>query len=221
LNRIEHLAEGVTLHLGDCREILPTLGKIDAVISDPPYGMKRNGRYVCGKNGNSTGLRNRSYNQKIIGDDAAFDPTQWVSFPKVALFGSNHFGSGLPVGTTLVWLKRKDDAFGTFLSDAEVAWVKGGYGVYCKRGPFPQSLALNRLHPTQKPVEVMEWCIIRARVTDGDVILDPYMGSGSTGVAAIRLGHKFVGIEIDLAHFDTACRRLSATAKQESFEWQP
>jgi DNA modification methylase len=201
---------------------------VDAVVTDPPYGMNYNT--------NSTRFKGpRGGNKKdwggIVGDNEPFDPSPWIGFPKAILFGSNHFCASLPVGTTLVWIKRQDDAFGTFLSDAELAWCKGGNGVYCKRGPFPQSIASDREHPSQKPVELMEWAINRAKVDAGQAILDPFMGSGTTGVAAVKLGRKFIGIEIEPQYFDVARKRIQAAidapdmfverptaAKQEAFE---
>jgi site-specific DNA-methyltransferase (adenine-specific) len=213
MTRIETITEGVTLYLGDCRDILPTLSKVDAVVTDPPYGMKRGGRWVAGVNGNSAGLRTTNYDVQIEGDNHPFDPSSWLSFPKVVLFGCNHFSDKLPRGTTLVWIKRKDEAFGTFLSDAELAWINHGYGVYCRRS-FPQASASNRHHPTEKPVEIMSWSIQRAKIPAQATILDPFMGSGTTGVAAVKLGRKFIGIEIEPRYFDVACRRIEEVTRQ-------
>jgi DNA modification methylase len=92
--------------------------------------------------------------------------------------------------------------------------MKGGCGVYCKRGPFPQSIARDRVHPAQKPVELLKWCMDQARVPEGATVLDPYMGSGTTGVACIRTGRKFIGIEIDAGHFATARKRLENELRQ-------
>lgn len=111
----------------------------------------------------------------------------------------------LPVGATLVWIKRNDVAFGSFLSDAELAWKKNGHGVFCKRDFSMMAEARTRIHPNQKPVSIMEWCISK---TKSDIIVDPYMGSGSTGVAAMRAGRKFIGVEINERYFDLACERL-------------
>jgi hypothetical protein len=138
---------------------------VDAVVTDPPYGMNLNtdnSRFSGGNiasvsrrgNGVGTGMA-----QPIAGDDKPFDPSPWLTFPAVVLWGFNHFASRLPKGTTLVWIKRNDDAFGTFLSDAELAWKKGGEGVYCKRDFSMQGEALTRQHPTQKPIPIMVWCI--------------------------------------------------------------
>jgi site-specific DNA-methyltransferase (adenine-specific) len=218
--RVEHLAEGVTLYCGDCREILPTLGKVDAVVTDPPYGMNwdtDSTRYSGGRRGHRTRRdEGRSDWGVVLNDDEPFDPAPWLEFPQVILWGSNHFGARLPVGTTLVWLKRFDAAFESFLSDAEVAWMKGGHGVYCKR-----DLSMNhttgtvgRSHPTQKPVGIMQWCLEK---TEGR-ILDPYMGSGTTGVAAVKLGRPFIGIEFVPQYFEASCRRIAdALARPDLF----
>ena len=203
-----------TLYLGDCREILPTLPKVDAVITDPPYGMKWDGKVSVGKNGNgAAGSRAKHYGVAIVGDDVTFDPQPFLNFEHVTLFGSNHFSASLPKGTTLVWIKRLDGAFGSFLSDAEVAWEKGGHGVYCFRDQTLMADTANRAHPTQKPVPLMSWCIRRTK--GAQTILDPFMGSGTTGVAAMQLGRKFIGIEIEEKYFNIACERIENAQRQQ------
>jgi site-specific DNA-methyltransferase (adenine-specific) len=208
---------------GDCLAILPTLeaGSIDAIVSDPPYGMKWNtdgtrftGGYEGGARHNGEGIRQWS---DIESDDQPFDPTPWLKFRKVILFGSNHYAARLPVGTTLVWLKKADHLFGTFLSDAEIAWMKGGYGVYVFRKQFPPPSRVKEggikgkaAHPTQKPIALMRWCIEKLKIAPRSTILDPYMGSGSTGVAAIQLGFNFIGIELDPSYCEIAQRRIDA-----------
>jgi site-specific DNA-methyltransferase (adenine-specific) len=231
--RVEHLADGVRLILGDCREVLPTLGKVDAVVTDPPYGISLNtdnSRFSGGTKGNiakrGNGVRTAG-GKPIIGDDAPFDPRHLLIAEAVVLWGWNNFADKLPRGTALVWLKRNDAAFGSFLSDAEVGWFNKGHGVYCFRDLSNNGIANEREHPTQKPESLMRWCLERA---GGNIILDPYMGSGTTGVAAVKLGRKFIGIEIEPRYFDIACRRIQAAldapdmfverpapAKQESF----
>jgi site-specific DNA-methyltransferase (adenine-specific) len=204
----------VTLYLGDSLEIAPTLQGVDAIISDPPYGMDWNTdhtRFVNGPNGTGgKGERTQARNMpKIHGDEKPFDPAPWLTWEKVVLFGSNHFASRLPVGTTLVWLKKYDSAFGTFLSDAEVAWMKGGHGVYAMRDTeLLGEASKSRVHPTQKPVPIMGWCMDQAKVPEGALVLDPYMGSGTTGIACIRTGRRFVGIERDPVHYATALERI-------------
>jgi len=204
----------VTLYLGDSLAIAATLKGVDAVISDPPYGMNLdtdNSRFSGGntasvaKRGNGIGTGN---GKGIIDDDKPFDPSPWLEYPKVVLFGSNHFGARLPVGTKLLWIKRRDEAFGSFLSDAEEAWMKGGHGIYCKRDLTMNGEALTRCHPCQKPVPLMAWVMDKAKVPEGATVLDPYMGSGSTIIAAIRTGRRAIGIELDPTHYATAVARI-------------
>lgn len=201
------------LLLGDCLEILPTLGGGMAVVSDPPYGMAWDTDSTRFSGGHNPERRSKGRNdhKAIAGDDLAFNPAHLIAYPECILFGSNHFAARLPVGTTLVWIKRLDAAFGSFLSDAEVAWQKGGYGVYCKRDLSNYARTDSRQHPTQKPLDLMVWCVERIKAS---TILDPYMGSGTTGVACVRLGRKFVGIEIDEAYFDIACERIAKAVAQ-------
>lgn len=196
---------GITIFHGDCREILPHLPKVDAVVSDPPYGMSWDGRVTRGKNGTGSVGPTRHYGVTIAGDDAPFDPSPFLGFPEVLLWGFNHYPERLSRGTVLVWLKRYDDGFGSFLSDAEVAWLNTGHGVYCRRDVSMQGESGTRIHPTQKPVGVMQWCL---GFIEGGVILDPFMGSGTTLVAAKRLGRQAIGIEIEEKYCEVAVERL-------------
>ena len=206
-----------TLYLGDCLEILPDLDPVDAVVTDPPYGISLNtdnSRFSGGntasvnKRGNGKGPAN---GEAIANDDKPFDPTPLLSIgTRRVIWGWNNFAHKLPPGSCLVWLKRNDKAFGTFLSDAEVAWFSHGHGVYCFRDLSNNSIALERQHPTQKPLGLMVWCIVK---TKGKVI-DPFMGSGTTGVACMELGRKFIGIEINEKYFDIACKRIDTADRQ-------
>lgn len=202
----------VRLIRGDCTLIAPTLQGVDAVITDPPYGMNWDTDTTRFSGGQQKVSRGKKWHSRVDQDDKPFDPSMWQTFSKCVLFGSNHFGSRLQVGTTLVWLKRYDEAFQSFLSDAEVAWMKGGHGVYCFRHvPGPNGKGL---HPTQKPVSLMSWCMDMAKVQPGQLILDPYMGSGTTLIAAIRTGRRAIGIEIDERHFRTAVERVKRELAQ-------
>lgn len=199
---------GITIYHGDCRDVLPGLGKVDCIITDPPYGMKWDGRVSRGKNSNgSVGGKSSFSGTTIIGDNEPFDPSPWIDYDSVILWGSNHYARKLPIGTTLVWIKRLDGAFGTFLSDAEVAWMKGGHGVYCLRDLTLKADERNRKHPTQKPLPLMKWCIEKTKSTG--IILDPFMGSGTTLRAAKDLGRKAIGIELEEKYCEIAAKRLS------------
>jgi site-specific DNA-methyltransferase (adenine-specific) len=211
--RAEIIGDALLLQ-GDCREILPVLPSVDAVISDPPYGMKWDGKVSRGKNGTGKKGETRHYGRTIVDDDKPFDPSPWIGFKHVVLWGWNHYASRLDVGTTLVWLKRYDSGFGSFLSDGEVAWMKGGHGVYAYRDVSLQGDSDNRAHPTQKPVGLMAWSMDRAKVPNKALVLDPYMGSGSTGVACIDTGRQFIGIEIEKNYFEASCTRIRQAQAQ-------
>lgn len=222
----EEVIGDCTLYLGDCRDILLTLPKVDAVLTDPPYGiaLNTNNRRFSGgntasvaKRGNNVGTAN---GRPIANDAKPFDPTFLLDLlgDKI-IWGWNNYPDALPRGACLVWLKRNDDAFGSFLSDAELAWMSKGHGVYCRRDLSNAGIANERVHPTQKPVGLMEWCL--GFVPKARTILDPYMGSGSTGVACVQQGRAFVGIEIDPVYYSAACRRIEEAYKQPRLFAEP
>lgn len=198
----------VSLYCGDCLDIMPDA---DAVITDPPYGSNNN----CDYSRFSGGLaphKEQTFDP-IVNDDKPFDPTPWLRYDKVIMWGYHHFAKHLPVGTVLVWLKKRDSQFGSVLSDAEIAWQKGGCGVYVFRhiwNGFDRETERGEtaLHPTQKPVSLFRWCI--ERLTEpGETVLDPYMGVGSCGRACQQTGRNFIGIEIVQDYFDIAQQRLN------------
>jgi len=209
---------------GDCREVLPLLGAVDAVVTDPPYGMNYDTDSTRFSGSKLEGLPPRGKgraDRMIHGDQIPFDPTPWLRFKRVTLWGANHFARHLPVGTTLVWLKKSPQHYGTFLSDAEIGWQSWGHGVYvfnaedsnarrrieASGGAFASTTA----HPTQKPIALMQWCLQR---TGPGAVLDPYMGSGTTGVACVMDGVPFIGIEIERKYFDIACERIARAQAQ-------
>ena len=207
------------LILGDCREVLPRLPRVDAVVTDPPYGIAldtNNLRFTGAKGGANRlakGLSGTGGGQPIANDATPFDPTPILSIDAdKVIWGWNNFPDALPRGACLVWLKRNDEAFGSFLSDAELAWMSKGHGVYCRRDLSNNAIANERAHPTQKPVGLMEWCL--EFMPKARVVLDPFMGSGTTGVACVNLGRKFIGIEIEPRYFDIACKRIDAATRQ-------
>ena len=195
------------LYLGDCLEILPTLPRVDAVVTDPPYGIA----YKKGSGGKGKhSVRNI---EAIGGDTEPFNPEPFLSAKDVILWGANHFASRLPHGRWIAWDKLAGmPEFDTF-SDVEFAWRSGRgkdrilshlWKGICKGSE--KTGGKERWHPTQKPVALMEWCI---EMVDATTILDPFMGSGTTGVACVKLGRKFIGIEIEEGYFDIACRRIA------------
>ncbi len=123
------------------------------------------------------------------------------------MWGWNNFADKLPRGTCLVWLKRNDEAFQSFLSDAEIAWMSKGHGVYCRRDLSNNAITGERTHPTQKPVSLMSWCL--SFFPAAQVISDPFMGSGTTLRAAKDLGRKAIGIEIEERYCEIAVKRMA------------
>lgn len=174
----------------------------------------------------------------IIGDDVPFDPMPLIhaapaglepGSKRVLLFGADHFKTRLPEGGTLLaWDKHLGIAGDDSFADCEWAWcgrkVKREVFRWLWKGVCASKTTLDltpiaipggkpssaRVHVSQKPVELMRWCIDKVRPARGLPILDPYMGSGSTAIAALSLGHRFIGCEIDPVHFDVACRRIEA-----------
>jgi site-specific DNA-methyltransferase (adenine-specific) len=211
------------LYLGDCLDILgqPDHGQIDAVISDPPYGIG----YSHGVGGGKLARSTQFDHHPIHGDGEPFDPTPWLAFPTVVLFGANHFADKLPPSPNwLVWDKR-DGVCSNDQADCEMAWTNLSGPARLTRHLWNGMLkasekGVSRVHPTQKPVAVMEWVL--EQVTErGETVLDPFMGSGTTGVACAKLGRRFIGIEIEPRYFDIACRRIEQAYAQPDMFVQP
>lgn len=217
---------------GDCREVLPLLPACAAVVTDPPYGQacKVNTFYAGGTRENAVLQRNGkklkvnpNVYPDIMGDDAPFDPAPLLSLaPTVVLWGAHKFHSRLPEGSWLVWDKvptgkRRNQG------DGEAAWINRQQplrifrllwdGLCVGEGARHEVTAgQQRYHPAQKPEMLMRWCIEQAGTPAS--VLDPYMGSGSTGVAAAQMGLRFVGIEAERRYFDIACQRIEAIQRQ-------
>ena len=214
---------GATLYLGDCMDILPTLDKVDAVITDPPYGMD----YRPEKWKKYSG--EKSDWMPIYGDDNKFNPAPFLDFDNVILWGFNYYSDLLPVGALLIWDKRCNESGDKMYgASIESAWMKNQSGTRIKRllhGGVVNADSANgnnekRLHPTQKPIALMAWCINLAG--NPETILDPFMGSGTTGLAAIQMGRKFIGIEREPKYFEIACKRIEqAVAQPQLFEPEP
>lgn len=213
MSEIVTLGDCTLIH-GDCRDVLPTLGRFDAVITDPPYGMNLNTDY-SGFNGWSG--KGHEYD-RVLGDNEPFDPTPWLALAPVSIFwGAQYFAHKLPErGGWLVFNKRGDGKPSELcFGDCELAWanVKQSVRMYSQvwHGVSRWS-SEGRHHPTQKSVGLMMWCIEQAG--NPQTILDPFMGSGTTGVACVQLGRKFTGIERERKYFDIACERISRAQAQ-------
>jgi site-specific DNA-methyltransferase (adenine-specific)/modification methylase len=194
-----------TLYLGDCMDILPTLDKVDAVITDPPYGI--------GANKQTLGSGKKQFDRGGDWDDSVPDIKTWLSVADLCCFwGGNYFSDQLPpTNHWLIWHKIND---GLSFSECEMAWTNFGKQV---RHLSHHWSGEEKMHPTMKPLAVMKWTIEKAG--NAKTILDPFMGSGTTGVAAIQLGRKFIGIEREPKYFDIACQRIQqAYAQRTLFE---
>lgn len=202
-----------TLHLGDCLEYMKTMpaGSVDAVITDPPYGINWKPRI-------------NHQDQNWI-DDTVFDPAPFLTIGIVHLFwGANYFSNRLPVSRSwLTWIKRPINY--DFNNDmrsyatTELAWTdfdcNARFFNLVWDGGMRAGDKINRTfnHPTQKPIELMRWCIDLVS-NPGDTIFDPFMGSGTTGVACMQLGRNFIGCEIDPKYFAIAERRIHDASLQ-------
>ena len=202
-----------TLYLGDCREILPTLGKVDAVVTDPPYGI--------GYKSSLGNLGAQEFNE-MANDRGELDLRPILQFARhVLAFGANCYPQQLPHGGRwLCWDKRTIDGATDRMmgSPFELAWSNKVSG-YDKIIRVLHGGAVNadgygpRVHPTQKPIAVMRQAIEWV-APDAVTILDPFMGSGTTGVACVQSGRRFIGIEIEERYFDVARRRIEEAQRQ-------
>ena len=235
-HRIERIG-ACELHLGDCREILPTLGKVDAVVTDPPYAVS-----VAGSiNASPAGTRNFDF---FAGDNdwpamnavvrqavelaSLCKPTTfiaWCSHRQIGFINEVLEGDGYST-RPLVWRKKcpPPSAPGAgFASAIEMAvygylpgrfWGGGQYEANIFEADNYRHGQPDKVdHPTQKPLGLISWNIDRTVAPDA-LALDPFMGSGTTGVACAKLGRRFIGIEIEPKYFDIACRRIEAAYRQ-------
>jgi DNA modification methylase len=213
------------LYLGDCLEILPSLAPAEAVITDPPYGIGESSRKVASR-GKPFGSRADAKNTRGTfvppTDYGAFEWDKEPASPeriaaclaagtKAIIWGGNYFALP-PASKWLVWDKINSGDF----ADCELAWTNLGGAVRMFRHMWNGMLRDSergspRVHPTQKPVALMRWCVEQAKAKN---VLDPFMGSGSTGVACVGMGVRFVGIEADERYFTTACRRIEDEQRQ-------
>jgi len=196
------------LLLGDCLPIMRGLPNVGSVLTDPPYGIgadkaasKNNGKRGWTYYGESDWDNQRP-------DAKVFEEIQKIA-PRQIIWGGNYFTDYLPPSMRwLVWDKGQRDFS---LADCEFAWVNENKAARIFTYPRAKALQDGKVHPTQKPVELMEWCL--TFLPDG-VVLDPFMGSGTTGVACAKAGRPFIGVEISEKYFDLACERIEKAYQQ-------
>lgn len=191
-----------TLYCGDCRDVLPTLGKVDAVVTDPPYGLGKK------MQGGTWAVKASHYAEMHKWDLEA--KQEWVDdilalkVPAI-VWGGNYFC----VPASRCWLSWCKPDFPT-MADMELAWTN--LDRPAKRWVSSRAPDGEKKHPTQKPLALMRWCL--GFLPDAETILDPFMGSGTTGVAAVQMGRKFIGIEKEPKYFDIACKRIEDAQRQ-------
>ena len=205
------------LYLGDCRDVLPLLPKVDAVITDPPYGINYGG-LLKGKGDGHGGADKNGWK--------SYDAPSWdlerpakeifdlmlVSSKEQVIWGGNYFTDYLP--PTMQWLVWDKCQRNFSLADCEFAWSSQNKAARIFNYSRAEALRDGKQHPTQKPLALMEWCI--KQLGDVLLILDPFMGSGTTGVACARMGKQFIGIEREPKYFDIACQRIENAQRQVS-----
>ncbi len=205
----EEIIGDCRLILGDCRDVLPTLGSVDAVVTDPPYGIgiTRSNRLAV-----SRGMGGGSW------DDETPPPELIASIVALGreaiIWGGNYFDLP-PTRCFLIWDKLNE---GRDFADIELAWTNID-AVARKFSLRPMNMDGGKVHPTQKPEALMKWCL--AKLSSSGTVIDPFMGSGSTGVACVLTDRSFIGIEREPTYFDIACRRIEEAYRQPRLFAEP
>jgi len=206
-----------TLYCGDCRDILPTLGKVDAVVTDPPYGIGETSAKAATRISKPSSVwknprvKDYGYNDWDVRQPETITLCRKISRWQI-IFGGNYYELP-PTSCWLIWYKDNPTSH---QSDAEMAWTNLARAVrhftWLWDG-FKRKVPEERFHLTQKPLAVMKWAL-GWLPENTQTILDPFMGSGTTGVAAVQMGRKFIGIEREQKYFDIACKRIEDAQRQ-------
>lgn len=206
--RVERFGD-CTLYLGDCLKILPSLGVYDAVVTDPPYGIDygKQGSFSA-SHGWGPWRENVSWDTERPSREI-FDLMREHSKSQI-IWGGNYFTDYLP--PTMQWLVWDKGQRGFSLADGEFAWSSQQKAARIFDYARAKAMRDGKEHPTQKPVELMRWCL--GHLKGAKTVLDPFMGSGTTGVACIREGRTFTGIEKHEPYFDVARRRIEDALSQ-------
>jgi site-specific DNA-methyltransferase (adenine-specific) len=204
--------EAVTIYHGDCREILPKLAPFDLLLTDPPYGINAEDFRAT-----LPDTKGKTFVRAIHGDDglqSAEFIMRWIEHNQQAvIWGANNFPKLLPhKGRWLCWDKRLTEPADKMLGSAfELAWEnrKSGFDAMLRvlHGGVVNADGGKRFHPTQKPVTLFRKVL--GRYSKAEAIIDPFAGSGTTGVAAKLEGRKATLIELDERYCEIAANRLS------------
>lgn len=205
---------GIALYQGDCLEVLPALdirlGDVALLWADPPYGVaERTDRKSKGRSNATSSLDFAP----VAGDNKPFNPAPWLRYPRVVLWGANHYCDRLPPTPSWWWWDKKAGGTPDDNADGELAWTNlGGPARQCThlwRGMIKGSERDScRVHPTQKPEALATWGFQRAGLKVGDLVVSPYLGSGPEAAAAKRMGLRFIGVELVPEYLDACVDRL-------------
>lgn len=212
--RVETIGD-CTLYLGDCRDILPTLGKVDAVVTDPPYGL--GDLWQGGGGGQKSSWKFEAIEAKAWdGHAPAVALSQALSMADHGIvWGGNYF----PLPPRRGWLIWDKIVRNFTTGVAELAWTTLDQPIKAFNYAHGQLASEGKVHPTQKPLDLMLWCV--GFLPRGSSVLDPFMGSGTTGVACALTDRVFTGIEREPTYFDIACRRIEEAYKQPRLFAEP
>jgi DNA modification methylase len=196
------------LLLGDCLEIMPALGQFHLCLTDPPYGIGEDGGRFRGRKGQNIRVLPKGNWDQTTPPPAAFEAMLACSLEQI-IWGGNYFSDKLPPSKGwLYWQKLMGGDF----ADGELAWTSRDRALReftkCPKGQGAE-------HPTQKPLELMLWCLSFA--PEAKTVIDPFMGSGTTGVACAKRGLAFTGVERHEPYFDIACERIRKAYAQPDF----
>ena len=203
---------GQRLILGDCLEVMPLLDTFDAVVTDPPYGINEGGGKFRGRKGGNHRVHIKKNWDNSRPSKEFFNLIFGKSENQI-IWGGNYFTDLLPPSKGwLYWSKLMGGDF----ADGELAYTSLNRAL--RQFTLCNKMA-GKLHPTQKPDALMEWCL--SFVADAKTILDPFMGSGTTLVACQKLGRQGTGIELDPDYFEIACKRVDEATRQPDLFVEP
>jgi DNA modification methylase len=219
-----------TLYLGDCLEILPELERVDAVVADPPYGV------LLGEKDNKQASDKKRRPYSSFSDTPEYVRDKVIPAIKIAL--SKAKCGLITPGTRNIFLYPPPDEIGTWFNPAGTSIGKWGFilsspilyygknprnikksGASSTWGQYSRDTEIKNLHPCPKPLKFITWAVNKVSL-EGDLVLDPFMGSGTTGVACVNIQRRFIGIEIEEKYFDAACKRIELAAKQGQFDFK-